>query len=181
MRLHFDLALARRLLDHSKASTERSPTYDQLYDGQFRRDGKDADLDKLSADNFPTAADVDPAKVPPGLWLVGDNGIYLMSNGLPALRPEQERSANVVAYAAEADPKTNPDGWWEVKRSAFGGDDGVVFLELAFAEGLFARGRDGRICVLLTPTQVEAVAPFPPRQALPRAERRSPPRRKKGI
>ena len=30
-------------------------------------------------------------------------------------------------------------------------DDGVVFLELPFAEGLLARARDGRVCVELTP------------------------------
>ena len=48
MRLHFDLALVRRLLDHSKAATERRPSLDQLYEGRFRRDGKDADLDNLT-------------------------------------------------------------------------------------------------------------------------------------
>ena len=88
MRLHFDLAVTQRLLNHSKAAAERSPTCDQLYDGRFRQDGKDADFANLSADNFPTADDVDPTKIPPGLWLVGDHGIYLMSNGRPPLRPE---------------------------------------------------------------------------------------------
>ena len=159
MRLHFDLAVVRRLLDHSKAATERSPTCDQLYEGRFRRDGKDADLDNLSASNFPTADDVDPTKIPAGLWLVGDHGIYLMSNGRPPLRPESGDSLNIVAHAPEADPRIDPEGWWEVKRAAFGGDDGVLFLELAFAEGLIARGRDGRVCVDLTPAQVEAVVP----------------------
>ncbi len=66
MRLHFDQALVRQLLDHSKAATERSPSCDQLYEGRFRRDGKDADLDNLGSDNFPTADDVDPARIPPG-------------------------------------------------------------------------------------------------------------------
>ncbi len=70
---------------------------------------------------------------------------------------------NVTAHAAEASPAADPDGWWEVKRAAFGGDDGVVFLELPFAEGLLARARDGRVCMDLTPTQVEAVVPNPAR------------------
>ena len=64
MRLHFDLALVRRLLDHSKAATECSPTCNE---GRFRRDGKNADLDSINSDNFPTVEDVDPARIPPGL------------------------------------------------------------------------------------------------------------------
>ena len=113
MRLHFDLAVTQRLLNHSKAAAERSPTCDQLYDGRFRQDGKDADLASLSADNFPTADDVDPTKMPPGLWLVGDHGIYLMSNGRPPLRQEAGDSLNIVAHAPEADPRVYPEGWWE--------------------------------------------------------------------
>lgn len=159
MRLHFDLALVQRLLDHSKAATERSPSFDQLYEGRFRHDGKDADLDNLCAGHFPTADDVDPAKVPPGLWLVGDAGIYLMSNGRPQLLANPATSQSVVAPAVEADPASGIGNWWEMKRAAFGGDDGVVFLDQAFAEGLIARGRHGRACVDLTPTHVEALAP----------------------
>ena len=171
MRLHFDLAVTQRLLDHSKAATERSPTCDQLYEGRFRRDGKDADLDNLSADNFPTAEDVDPAKIPPGLWLVGDQGIYLMSNGQPSLRPEVGDSLNIVSHAPEADPRVNPEGWWDAKQAAFGGDDGVVFLELPFAEGLIARGCNGQVCIDLTPAQVAAVVPTRPLPAAPPARR----------
>ena len=181
MRLHFDQALVRQLLDHSKAATERSPSYDQLYEGRFRRDGKDADLDTLGSDNFPTADDVDPTRIPVGLWLVGDQGIYLMSNGKPALLVDPADTRHVVAHAAEANPAAGVDGWWEVKRAAFGGDDGVVFLELPFAEGLLARAREGRVCMNLSPTQVEAVVPHPTGSAIPSAapapRRRAPSRR----
>ncbi len=176
MRLHFDLAVVRRLLDHSKAATERSPTCDQLYEGQFRRDGKDADLKSISASNFPTADDVDPTKIPAGLWLVGDHGIYLMSNGRPPLRPGVGDNLNIVAHAPEADPRVNPEGWWGAKRAAFG-DDGVVFLELPFVEGLIARGRDGRVCVDITPAQVEAVVPAVFVPPMVPGRRRVPPRR----
>ena len=100
MRLHFDLALVRKLLDHSKAATERSPSLDQLYEGRFRRDGKDVGLDNLGSDNFPTADDVDPARIPPGLWLVGDQGVHLMSNGKPALLVDPADTRHVVAHAA---------------------------------------------------------------------------------
>ena len=67
MRLHFDLAVTQRLLDHSVAAIERSPTCDQLYEGRFRRNGKNADLESISACTFPTADDVDPTKIPAGL------------------------------------------------------------------------------------------------------------------
>lgn len=65
----------------------------------------------------------------PGLWLVGDHGVYLCSNG------ELAKGAKpLVAYAEECDPRRNDD-WFEVKRRTFGGDDGVDFVD---AEGLEA-------------------------------------------
>ncbi len=169
MRLHFDQALVRQLLDHSKVATERSPSYDQLYEGRFRRDGQDADLDNLGSDNFPTIDDVDPAKVPAGLWLVGDHGIYLMSNGRPPLLVDPADTRHVVAYADEAAAAKGIDSWWEMKRAAFGGDDGVVFLELGFGEALVALGRGGKVCLDLTPERVETVVPRPLPPAVPLA------------
>ena len=65
----------------------------------------------------------------PGLWLVGDHGVYLMSNGILA-----EGTKPLVVYAEECDPNRSDD-WFEVKRSTFGGDDGVDFID---AEGLEA-------------------------------------------
>jgi hypothetical protein len=59
-----------------------------------------------------------------GLWLVGDQGVYLMSNAARA-----GDSKPVVVYADECDPQKLPfDEWWENKRASFGGDDGVEFL-----------------------------------------------------
>jgi hypothetical protein len=60
----------------------------------------------------------------PGLWLVGDDGVYLMSNG----NPHQK----LVAYAKQCDPtKMEFDQWWAAKQATFGGDDGVEFIDLA--------------------------------------------------
>lgn len=58
-----------------------------------------------------------------GLWLVGDEGVYVMSNGKLA-----EGQRPLVIYAGECDPKTNPD-YWHYKRQHFGGDDGVEFID----------------------------------------------------
>lgn len=61
----------------------------------------------------------------PGLWLVSDEGVYIMSNGKLA---DDQRP--LVVYAQECDPKTNPD-YRHYKRQHFGGDDGVEFLDAA--------------------------------------------------
>jgi hypothetical protein len=68
----------------------------------------------------------------PGLWLVGDYGVYLMSNGklLDGAKP-------LVVYAEECDPSTN-DGWFDVKRRTFGGDDGVDFIDAQQLEPMMA-------------------------------------------
>lgn len=68
----------------------------------------------------------------PGLWLVGDQGVYLLSNGkLP------EGAKPLVVYAEECDPRTNDD-WFAVKRRTFGGDDGVDFIDAGQVEAMMA-------------------------------------------
>ncbi|GGA64253.1 DUF3085 domain-containing protein [Pelagibacterium lentulum] len=59
----------------------------------------------------------------PGLWLVGDQGVYIMSNGKLG-----EGQKALVIYSAECHPAGNPD-WWDYKRRWFGGDDGIEFIE----------------------------------------------------
>lgn len=59
----------------------------------------------------------------PGLWLVGDNGVYIMSNGKLS-----DGGRPLVVYSEECHPVGNPD-WFDYKRRYFGGDDGVAFIE----------------------------------------------------
>ena len=68
----------------------------------------------------------------PGLWLVGDEGVYLLSNGrlVDGQRP-------LVVYAEECNPKTNSD-YWHYKRQHFGGDDGIDFIDAVELEKLIA-------------------------------------------
>ncbi|MDZ7602163.1 MAG: DUF3085 domain-containing protein [Hoeflea sp.] len=68
----------------------------------------------------------------PGLWLVGDHGVYLCSNGK---QPDGARP--LVVHAEECNPDTCDD-WFEVKRRTFGGDDGVEFLDAAQLEAMMA-------------------------------------------
>jgi Protein of unknown function (DUF3085) len=57
----------------------------------------------------------------PGLWLVGDEGVYLM--------PNTNAKPRTIVYARECDPTKLPfDTWWENKQATFGGGDGIEFI-----------------------------------------------------
>jgi len=69
----------------------------------------------------------------PGFWLVGDRGVYIMSNGM---LPDGHKP--LVVYASECNPETSPD-WWEVKAKTFGRDDGVEIISAEQFERLMAQ------------------------------------------
>lgn len=150
MRLHFDGTTARRLLAHSVAAAARGTTMGQLFEGACRRDGLDVDPD---GDRMPGAGEADPSKVPPGLWLVGDQGVYLMSNGTPGLRGRD--GAADAAVAAE----TRGEGAHEAKRASFGGDDGVEFLDAAMIAEALALGNAAWMCLEVGPGGIGPARP----------------------
>lgn len=79
----------------------------------------------LEAENWEVAflEDTTPR---PGLFFVHDNGVYMMSNGLPRDRdPGDERA--YVAYAENCDPTRDPE-WWHNSAALVGGDDFVETL-----------------------------------------------------
>lgn len=119
MIIHFKRDEVERLANHSREATQHKPLYEQ------------------------------PETEKPGLWLVGDDGVYLMSNARSGLRkdPEDPESHFVVAYAIEICPvdekgnkKASIDDWWETKRQAFGGDDGADFIPYESDEGPSIKG-----------------------------------------
>lgn len=69
------------------------------------------------------------------LWLVGDQGVYLMSNGDPSDAISEEPRKLRVAYAKGFNPEVDEvDDWWHKKQDFFGGDD---FVEaLPWCEGI---------------------------------------------
>ena len=69
----------------------------------------------------------------PGLWLVGDEGVYLLSNGKLA-----EGQTALVIYSEECHPKGDID-WWDYKRRWFGGDDGIEYFDAEQLIPLFDR------------------------------------------
>jgi hypothetical protein len=99
--LEFDLAEVRQLCEHAIAAKERHLNY------------------------ITTLAPEDAPEAQPGLILVGDHGVYLMSNGKPGLTKEDGKR-HVVAYAKGINPTVDDfDTWWEAKRATYGGDDGA--------------------------------------------------------
>ncbi len=73
----------------------------------------------------------------PTLWLVGDQGVYLMSAADPGdfLTKETEpgKARLHVAYAKGIDPTVDDfNDWWDTKRAVFGGDDFVEQFGLGF-------------------------------------------------
>jgi hypothetical protein len=67
----------------------------------------------------------------PGLFLVKDSGVYLMSAANEPLRAEGSKGS-VVAYAIEHDPSQGD--CWEYDRAVCGGDDFGEFVEIADLE-----------------------------------------------
>jgi hypothetical protein len=101
----FNRAGVARLLAHTRAAPEHDPLHDK------------------------------PETAKPGLWLVGDEGVYLVSNGKPMLTRSPRSRARFVVYADEVNPKTlRFEVWWAAKQSGFGGDDGVEFLAAELLE-----------------------------------------------
>jgi len=56
----------------------------------------------------------------PGLFFVHDQGVYLMSNGVPT-DMDSEQTA-YVAFAEHCNPRIDND-WWDNSRELVGGDD----------------------------------------------------------
>lgn len=128
--LTFSVGEVRRLLDHTLAAAEHRPSFAELFDPLCHKGGKIKHTD--GSTDCPDSENIDQTMVPAGLWLVKDQGVYLMSNGSPGfLKEGQDPSAkfpsHFVSYADEANPKTVED-WWEVSRAIMGGDDCVVPL-----------------------------------------------------
>lgn len=121
MKLHFDRDIVVRLLAHAHDASEHTPNFSQMCERRYLKEG-------VVAKQWPGLEDIDTAKIPAGLWLVGDQGVYLMSNGRPSLRPDETSPSSLVAKAFETDPDRHPDTWYDTKVASFGGDDGCDFI-----------------------------------------------------
>lgn len=175
MRLTFDADHIRRLLELSRSADRRVPVLKQLVDPEmWRRDlpeTRRAMLEReVAQDGLAFSArseDVDQALIGPGLILVGDQGVYLMSNA--PIESVKAAGVSHVAYAAEADPTALPfEAWWDNKRASFGPDDGTVFLPEEQISGPLSRVASGAALALeVTETEIEAIEPDEPEEPRP--------------
>lgn len=154
--LTFKAREVRRLLEHSRAAREHRPSYEDLANPAYHKGGGV----KLDASGWPDSDNIDPTRVPAGLLLIADQGVYLMSNGLPALLAEPGGTRNAVAHALESDPGAEGDDWYDAKRSIMGGDDCVITLPAEMFERVLAvLGDDGQMHVRVTDDEVEVLIP----------------------
>lgn len=93
----------------------------------------------------------------PGLLFVHDQGVYLMSNGLPG-DIDTDRNKRYVVYADGCDPDASAfDDWYETSRDLVGGDDFVEVLSLNNPQEFMANcAQYEEFCIELTETQLEA-------------------------
>ena len=110
--LKFDLDKVRAQFDHAQRSDDFRPSFTE----QFNEFG-----DKCFGMDYDDIEAKLKGKIKPALWLVKDEGIYLMSNGKGDDRPD-------VVYAKGFNPKERDRmDVWDDARAAVGGDD---FAEL---------------------------------------------------
>jgi hypothetical protein len=108
----------------------------------------------------------------PGLWIVGDQGVYLMSNGIPHLPNPDKPESNLVIYAEEINPHTLPfDTWWTNKEMSFGGDDGADFLGVKSMEAALEHARGGFIQLNVTQSRISILTKKSPAKRPPKSSR----------
>ena len=134
----FNMADVGKLINELKGCQELSPTMDDLFDSNKHKDGvirNDAGLTEEQADAqkipfWPSAKSIDPSKLEPVLQLVGDHGVYLITNAKLEGTPS---SRGTVVYAKGCNPAVDED-FYEEKERVFGGSDGSISIPLAWAE-----------------------------------------------
>ena len=88
----------------------------------------------------------------PGLCLVGDNGVYLMSSGEPRLKIKKDHSH--VCYAYEVNPHTMPaTEVWAAQRASWGCDDGLIFIPVEDMQRALKQASHGWLAIYVTPEE----------------------------
>jgi hypothetical protein len=126
----FPIEGVKKIYEHSIANPVFTPTFSQLYEAEYRKDGKD--FEETEGHSWPKADEVDNEKIPQQFFLVKDSGAYLMAATVERLPGEEDaekgRSGyNFVVYCEGCNPSVDDD-YWERQQAAFSGDD--------FSEGL---------------------------------------------
>lgn len=159
----FNVGQVRRLYEHSKASELHSPGYDHLFEGAYYPGGKPLNDNgkPIKKGDWPDSSKIDQKLVPACLFLVGDQGLYLMSNGTPGLLVEEGKSHHVVAYAKESDPTAGGEfgDWYDAKVRIFGGDDGACSLPLSMFDEVLNLPDNAVFKVKITSRNIQIINP----------------------
>lgn len=101
-------------------------------------------------------------KAAAALWLVGDHGVYLMSNGHPGevvdVTDPEDGDVNPtiqITYADGINPEEETfDDWWQEKQDCFGGDDQCIPIPLAEFDEYVMAG-EGPLTVTLSDSDLQ--------------------------
>ena len=112
----FKTSELKPLIEHAKAAAEFDMGYENMTD------------EECIAAGLPPITNRTPRG--PALLFVHDQGVYLMSNGIPQLRTEDDKSNHVI-YAENCNPDIGEfDDWYLTSRELVGGDDFVEILPI---------------------------------------------------
>ena len=114
--LSFNAKEIKPLIEHARKCQKHSATFGMLFDKQYWKQGVKPKEEWAASD------EIDDTKIPAGLHLVHDQGIYLMSNGTPRQLVSSDSKSSIVVYEKDCNPNT-PDDWWDTARRKVGGDD----------------------------------------------------------
>lgn len=155
--LKFPIEIVKKLVAESDDATEYVATLDDLFNADLypnkvlvNSDGKtEEEVEKNGGLFWPSSDYIDGSKIKPSLQLVGDSGVYLITNadvkGTPAER-------GTVAYAVGMNPEVDED-YYERKRDVFGGDDGSVSIPVGWARWAVVDNKK-HLELSMTPTSV---------------------------
>lgn len=143
-RLLFDGAGVAALIAETLNHPTHYMTMDQRLQAWATRTGKSPEIGRMRSEDFDDATAPTPGEerdAAAGLWLVKDQGIYLLSNAVGRQAPP----VYAVGYGPDAD--------WDHVREAAGGDDFVEYLPIDMPS-LRAIDATQELVIDLTPTQM---------------------------
>ena len=117
----------RVLYEHAKAAVEHRVTFEMLCNPAYLKQGV-----TLKKGEYAKDEQIDKSKIPPSMVFVKDQGVYLMSSGIPGL--PGEGSLNRVVYAKGL----GKDADYDDIAHAAGGDDFAESLPLSMFDQAMA-------------------------------------------
>ena len=145
-RLYFDMEQVAGLARHAREAPERRMTM-----GQRAR--------IYGEDRCAVPQPGEQRLAPPCLWLVKDEGVYLMSPGIDPDAKRTQRTPAPVSYASGFDP-TRDDRMavWDRARDAVGGDDFAEDIPLEWVDAALA-ARSPQFVLWFGPDEIGLLLP----------------------